>query len=283
MPDPERLMKTIRRAAELFRATPGRRGMVVYLDDSAEDALIAGDLHGNIAHFQAILDRARLDRHPRRHLVLQEVVHGMRRYPNGGCKSHQLLDLVAALKCQYPDRVHLILGNHEIGELTAKSILKAGVRTNEQFRLGVQSAYGEHAERVYESYHELLRSLPLAVRTANRVFMCHSAPEAAYLREKFDVSIFEAESIAALDTTRGSSVYALVWGRDTSAEAAAEFAKRVDADLLVTGHLACPEGYAVPNPTRLVLDCNCFPACYCIAPARRPVSQQDLVAAVQTL
>lgn len=283
MPDPERLIQTIRRAADLFRETPGRRGMVIHLHKSAADVFVAGDLHGNIAHFQTILDRARLDRNPHRHLVLQEVVHGTRRYPDGGCKSHQLLDLVAALKCQYPDRVHLILGNHEIGELTAKAILKAGVRTNELFRKGVQEAYKLASDRVYAAYRELLSALPLALRTPNRIFISHSSPDAKFLGDHFDMSIFDAKSVADLDVGRGSSAYALVWGRDTSEAAAKEFLRRVDCDLNITGHVACPAGFATPNPFRLILDCNCYPGCYCIAGTRKTVTLADLVGGVQTL
>ena len=41
-------------------------------------------------------------------LVLQEVIHGKFRYPDGGDKSHQLLDLVAALRIVEGDRAVLL-------------------------------------------------------------------------------------------------------------------------------------------------------------------------------
>ena len=58
--------------------------------------LVAGDLHGHVENFRQLLIRADLANHPRRHFVLQEVLHGPFLYPGGGEKSHQLLDLVAA-------------------------------------------------------------------------------------------------------------------------------------------------------------------------------------------
>src|SRR5437588_345537 len=106
MPDPVRLLRTLHRAREAFQATPGRRGHWIELT-GADDVLVAGDLHGNLENFRELLHRADLDRQPRRHLVLQELLHGPYSYSAGGDKSHQLLDLVAALKCQYPERVHL--------------------------------------------------------------------------------------------------------------------------------------------------------------------------------
>ena len=113
MPTPERMLTILKRATEFVKATPGRTGHFVELRECSE-VLVAGDLHGHIANFQVILHAADLAKHPQRHLVLQEVVHSAFRYPMGGDKSHQLLDLFAALKCQYPNRVHYILGNHEL-------------------------------------------------------------------------------------------------------------------------------------------------------------------------
>src|SRR5262245_17386473 len=108
MPDPQRLLRTLNQATRFFRSTPGRRGRLVRLTDAAE-VFVAGDLHGHVENFRSILQKAELAKHPRRHLVLQELIHGPYRYPTGGDKSHQLLDLLAALKCQYPERVHMLL------------------------------------------------------------------------------------------------------------------------------------------------------------------------------
>jgi hypothetical protein len=263
--------------------TSGRSGTVVQLDASAEDVLVAGDLHGNIANFQALLDRARLDRNPRRHLVLQELVHGESRYVNGGCKSHQLVDLVSALKCQYPDRVHLILGNHELAELLNKPILKAGVRTNDLFRQGIEVAYGADSGQVSVAYQELFRALPLAIRTHNRVFLSHSFPEATDLDDGFDATIFASKSIAEINEGQSASLHDLVWGRDGDEQTARRFALLVNADLLVTGHMPCLEGFRNPNPFQLILDCSRFPACYCLFPNQRPVTLADLLAGVRTL
>src|SRR5947209_6550944 len=119
MPDPIRHLTTLRRAVVAFRSTPGRRGRVGYLED-VDEVLVAGDLHGNLENFKTVLQRAELAAHPRRHLVLQEVVHGPHRYPAGGDKSHQLLDLLAALKCQFPRQVHFLMGNHELAQWTGK-------------------------------------------------------------------------------------------------------------------------------------------------------------------
>ena len=56
MPPPERILPILRRAATLARATPGRSGYLVRLQDCTE-VLVAGDLHGHVANFDAIAGR----------------------------------------------------------------------------------------------------------------------------------------------------------------------------------------------------------------------------------
>src|SRR5207244_10253355 len=155
MPDPDRLLQTLRRAAQAFRDTPGRRGRLVVPQD-VEEVLVAGDLHGNLENFRLLLQKGDLAQKPRRHLVLQELIHGPFHYAGGaGDKSHQLLDLAAALKCQYPRQVHLLLGNHELAQWTERWIMKGDLDLNQAFRAGVDTAYGARAADIYAAYREL--------------------------------------------------------------------------------------------------------------------------------
>ncbi|RMF88719.1 MAG: hypothetical protein D6741_18745, partial [Planctomycetota bacterium] len=115
----EQVLQSLKAATEANLATPGRSGNVVELTpELADEVVVTGDLHGHRRNFNAIRRYAALDQHPKRHLVLQEVCHGGPTYPaNGGCMSHMMLEDVAKLKAQYPDRVHFILGNHELAEM----------------------------------------------------------------------------------------------------------------------------------------------------------------------
>ena len=130
--------------------------------------MVVGDLHGNIPAFRRFLDLAALEANPGRHLVFQELVHGRRMYPDdAGDRSHQLVDVVCALKCQYPDRVHLILGNHELAQWQAQRIGKGDEDYNEMFRLGVDAAYGPRAADIYtDQVHHA--ALPASEPNASR-------------------------------------------------------------------------------------------------------------------
>jgi hypothetical protein len=278
MPDPTLLLQTLHRAVEHFRATPGRRGRLVQLPEAAE-VLVAGDLHGNVENFRLLLQKADLGRQPQRHLVLQEVIHGPHRYPTGGDKSHQLVDLLAALKCQHPQRVHFLLGNHELSQWTERRIAKDDLDLNDQFRAGVDTAYGEHGAAIYAAYLELFAVVPVALRTGNRIFLCHSTPYARRL-EAFDLAALERDEIVESDILPGGAIHSLVWGRDTSGPTAAAFLAKVDCNLLITGHIPSENGYELPNDRQLILDSLGSPAAYCLFPTDRPLTQADLVAGV---
>jgi hypothetical protein len=281
MPDPERLLRTVRQAAAAFRLTRGRQGRLVELPD-AGDVLVGGDLHGNVENFRGLLQRADLAGHPRRHFVLQELIHGPLLYSAGGDRSHQLLDLLAALKCQHPERVHLLLGNHELAQWKERTIYKTDVDLNAQFRQGVGTAYGARAAEVYAAYLELFAAVPLAVRTPNRIFLSHSLPGAARLSH-FDPDIIKQQDPDPSAWQISGALYALVWGRDHSPATVNAFLEKMGADLLITGHIPCERGYAVPNSRQIILDCVGTPAGYCLFPADRALTQEQLVACIATL
>ena len=91
--------------------------------------------------------------------------------------SHAMLEDVAGLKAKYPQRVHFILGNHELAELTDYPIQKNKQMLNLLFRLGLQQMYGPAADKVRDAFREFLRSCPLALRLPCGVFITHTLPE----------------------------------------------------------------------------------------------------------
>jgi hypothetical protein len=281
MPDAERLLRTLHEAAAAFRSTPGRTGGVVSLPEACE-VLIGGDLHGSLNNFRALLKKADLDAHAQRHLVLQEIIHSRYFYPLGGDKSHQLLDLTAALKCQYPDRVHYLLGNHELAQWQGQLIAKGDVDYNGVFLEGIQSAYGSKAEAIYDSYLGIFAVANLAMRTANRIFMSHSMPSARHL-ESFSLADLERDERRPEDLAWGGPVHSLVWGRDTRLATAEAFLASVDADLLITGHIPCEHGFETPNERQIILDSMGPQAGFCLFPTDRILTIEELIGCVGIL
>ncbi len=74
MPDPEKLLKTIRRAYRVgCTQHPGRVGGVITLDSATEVLRSSAYPHGNIPAFRKVLDTVADTANPGRHLVLQEL------------------------------------------------------------------------------------------------------------------------------------------------------------------------------------------------------------------
>jgi len=109
------------------------------------------------------------------------------------------------------------------------------------------------------------------------VFVSHTLIPGRHL-PLFDPARLEAEKYEPKELEPGGVVYGMLWGRDTSAETAEAFLRKVDADLLVTGHIPADDGYTVPNDRQVTVDCSGSPGGYVLFPADRPVTHQDLVA-----
>jgi hypothetical protein len=279
----ENILSVFAEAATANRNTPGREGNVIVLTpELAEEVMITGDLHGHRRNFNLIRRVAGVETAVHRHLLLQEACHGGVLYPqNGGCMSHVVLEDIARLKVRYPNRVHFILGNHELAEMADYPIQKNKQMLNMLFRMGLQQMYGEAAESVREAILTFLKSCPLALRLPGGVFVSHSIPDHVDTRA-FDTSVFQRE-MDPLDFYERGEIFRLVWGRDYRAENAEAFARLVDARILLNGHEPCPEGFCVPNPYQIILDCCGEKAAYVVLRPDEDLSQAQVIQRIQRL
>lgn len=262
-------------ATKANRKTPGRRGSVVHIGpDEADEVFIIGDLHGNRANFNKTIKFADLTNNPRRHLVLQEVIHGGPAYEGGGCMSHMLLEDVAKLKMQFPDRVHFLLSNHELSECMKVSLNKGGISQNHAFAVGLDYNYGPAAERIANLYKDFILSCPLALRLKNGVFISHTLPDKPSLK-KFDPKVLTRE-LSNEDVLIGGSAHAMVWGREHDNEFVGKFAKLFKSNIFIHGHEPTPLGHQSPNEYQIILDAS-GPECWCvILPIDHPLTLAEV-------
>lgn len=195
--------------------------------------------------------------------------------------SHLLLEDIARLIVEFPGRVHFLLGNHELAELTDFPISKGACMLNVQFRRGIEHFYGAQAERVRAAYLELLRSCPLALRLSSGVFICHSLPDHLD-KQPFDPAVFE-RTLEENDLGPDGPVFRLLWGRDYRPQNADAFTQLVGATLLIHGHEPCQDGYACPNMRQIILDCSRRPACCLLVPIAERADREQLVRSIQKL
>lgn len=264
----------MKKAARLNLEDPFRKGAVIHLPDRGE-AFFTGDLHGHKDNLNRLIEIADLETFLDRHLILQEVVHNIQFGLIDRDISFRVLERVAQLKIDYPDRVHIILGNHELSELTGKKIIKENHMLNRMFAEGIKSTYGEAAREIKLAYNTFFKSLPLAVRTPNAIFHSHSTPTLRHI-QGFDPRVFQLEG-EVTEKRMNNHIERLVWGRDFSQEAADAFAEMVQAEILIVGHEACAKGFKVPNTRHVILDCKDEAASYVIVPLAVPLTHNDVV------
>ena len=287
----DRVVRTFEEAAHANVRTPCRQGNVIELTTAvADDVLVTADLHGHRVNFEKLCAIADLQHQPCRHLIMQEVCHGGPLYPSQhGCLSHTMLEDVAQLKVDYPDRFHFLLSNHELAEVTDYPIMKANKLLNLMFRGGLQTMYGSAADRVREAATRFLRCCPLAVRLCcplavrlpHGVFISHSAPEKLD-EQPFDDTVFQ-RPLTPADIQQGGDVFRMVWGRDFRQENARRFAEIVAADVLIHGHEPCQRGFKTPNDIQIILDsCNRHGS-YVMLPVGEKLTQGQIVERITRL
>lgn len=237
------------RAAAASLGSTLRRGSAIHLPATGR-LLVAGDLHDHGLNFQRLVKLAALDSGEDHRLVLHEIVHG-RRLINGMDLSVRLLARIASLQAALPSQVFVMLGNHELSQFQGTGILKNSTNVVELFNQGVEFLYADEAPRVSEAMNRYLRSLALAIRCANGVFVSHSLPSPRMM-ETFDPAIVDRLPTEA-DLAMNGSAYQLVWGRKQSQEVADDLGDEWDADLFLMGHQPADMGHERLGRNMLVL------------------------------
>ena len=272
MADPFEAMQILSQAARTVRTDPLREGNVLALPAEA-DVVFSGDLHGHRRNFQKLVTFADLAGHPSRHVIIHELIHGPLDADQADTSAELLVEAADWL-LEFPQRVHMLMGNHDQAELTGTPTSREGRDCGKPWKAGLAKLYGEHAARVEAGIHLLLRGLPLAARSPNRILMCHSIPEARRA-DLFDPEVL-VRPLTEADLTRPGPAYLLMWGRDFSQENADRVAGLLDCDLLLVGHVACEQGYATPNERMLVLAADHNAGCFVTFNASTPYRLSDL-------
>lgn len=228
-----------------------RQNQVVYLPGEGE-VFMTGDLHDHRRNLDKLIKAADLGNNPNRHIVLHELIHGDRFDENGADGSWQTLYRAAELKCDHPSQVHFLLANHDLAQIHGEGIMKAGTSVCEAFSAGLKRDFGQRTTSVSVAISEFLLSLPLAIRTGNNLFFCHSIPGDVDI-PNFDYTVFDRQLTGADYRRRTGPVYQLIWGRQQTPAAVEQFADSLGVSVIVTGHQPQDMGYAVNGNRHLIL------------------------------
>jgi hypothetical protein len=230
---PDKITELLNKGMEANHADKFRRGNLICLP-SHGSLVITGDIHGHRRNFERIVAFSDLAHNPETHIILQEIIHGGPEDEKGGCLSYKLLFDVVHYKIRYPDRVHIIMGNHDTAFISNTDVMKNGKEMNVSMRAALDREFMGASETVKLVIKQFLFSQPLAVKCPNRMFISHSLPGDRY-GDKFDHRIFERQ-LRINDIIKPGSAYLLTWGRNHSQQLLNKMSKVLDADIFVLGH-----------------------------------------------
>lgn len=247
----EATLDLFRSAAEAMRGSACRTGSVVRLPRRGT-LLITGDLHDQLDHWYRILHLAQLEASPDQHVLLQELIHGDRMV-NGLDFSYRMLARVAELVLAHPDQVHVVIGNHELAQMTRRAVSKGAGNSVERFDGALEWVYGDEAETVADAINKFILAMPLAVQTESGLMCSHSLPSVDRM-SAFEPDVFDRELQPADYEGTGSSVYLLTWGRVHEDEQLESFAEQLGVKTFCIGHQSVREGVRRDGPRLLVIN-----------------------------
>ncbi|MDG2199783.1 MAG: metallophosphoesterase [Phycisphaerales bacterium] len=246
--NPEATVELFTSAGQAMHEAAHRSGSIVRLPRHGR-LLVSGDLHDHLDHWYRIQHLAKLPESPEHHVVVQELIHGDRLL-NGMDFSYRMLARVAELVLAHPDQVHVVLGNHELSQLTRRAVSKGAGNSVALFQDAVDWVYGDDAQAVTEAIETFIAAMPLAVRTESGLLCTHSLP-AVDRMGAFEPEILERPLRPADYEGSGSSIYMLTWGRRHEDTQLDMLAKRWGVTTFCIGHQSVPEGIRQDGP-RLV-------------------------------
>ncbi len=240
----------LKKGVEANNADAFRKGNLIALPADGS-AILTGDIHGHRRNFERIVTFADLDHNPKRHVVLQEIIHGGPEDAEGGCLSYKLLFDVIRYKVAFPDRVHVIMGNHDTAFINSSEVMKNGKEMNRAMSSAVEREFGSAGAEIILKIKQFLFSQPLAVRSQNRIWISHSLP-GNHAADKFDPAIID-RPLKVNDIVRPGSAYLLTWGRRHSQSLLDKMAEAFDVDNFVLGHQRQEQGWSRAGDNLIII------------------------------
>ena len=250
MIDAQQAISTLRQAAALNRESELLCGSVLEFPNYGQ-VVMTGDLHGHRRNFTKLQRFCCLAHTPARHVIIHELIHEEAVTYDDVDSSYELLIDTARWKCEHPDQVHFLMGNHELAQLTGHEIAKNGRIVTYEYERAVHAAYPEQGREVLLAMAEFMRSFALAGRTATGIFLSHSLPGPREL-PAFDPTVF-SRTPTDEDLTDFGSAYLLVWGRYQTEKELIAFSGMVGAEWFICGHQPQEEGYGVLHDRMIIL------------------------------
>lgn len=195
-------------------------------------ALVITDIHGNLTDFKKFMHIwDEYEDIKNNHLILTgDFIHAM------GLENDKSVEILEYVKFLWENisNIHVLLGNHEWSTISNKSLFKAGINQTYNFDTLLKDKFGEeNCKEKLQEYIEFFKKLPVAVRTANGIFISHAGPP---------TNIKSVDEIANITHDGYNSdnrpFFELMWNRSTDYDnnQLKDFLKVVNCKMMIVGH-----------------------------------------------
>lgn len=277
---PQTIIDLLNKGVQANNADKFRRGSLIHLP-AAGSLIVGGDIHGHRRNFERIVAFADLASNPQTHVILQEIIHGGPQDAKGGCLSYKLLFDVVRYKVNFPDRVHIIMGNHDTTFINNAEVMKDGKEMNRAMRQALEREFQQARDDIILAIKRFLLSQPLAVRCDNRIWLSHSLPSDR-LVGKFDREVFDRQ-LETDDCEKPGSVYLLTWGRKHSQALLDKMAKLFDVDTFVLGHQPQKQGWCQAGKNLIIIASDHNHGCLLQFDPAKSYTVEELIALILPL
>lgn len=278
--DVDHVCETFYAAGDENRLSSLRQAQVVTLPSDGE-VWMTGDIHDHRNNFNKLITAADLPNNPKRHLVLHELIHGDHYDATGAEDSWKILHQAAELKNDFPNQVHFLLANHDLAQIHGEGIMKHGTGVCEAFNAGVKRDFPDGGTMVTVAITEYLLTLPLAIRCPNGLWFSHSLPTDEQI-PNFDYTVFQREALLPEDYRRRTGpIYQLIWGRKMTPSGVAQFAEKVGAEKIITGHQPQESGYLANGEQHLIIASDHNQGVFLPIDLSRSYTMEELLASTQ--
>jgi len=154
-------------------------------------------------------------------------------------------------KLSFPDRVHIIMGNHDTAFINDSEVMKEGKEMNRAMCQALEREFQQASTDIKLAIRQFLFSQPLAVRCDNRIWLSHSLPS-DHFADKFDPQILDRQ-LKISDCEKPGSAYLLTWGRRHSQALLDKMAKLFDVDIFILGHQPQQQGWCQAGKNLIII------------------------------
>ncbi|MGZ7108633.1 MAG: metallophosphoesterase [Methanobacterium sp.] len=191
-------------------------------------ALIITDLHGNVKDYNIFMDIWEDFKSNNNHLIITgDFIQNCDRKD----KSIEILDSII-YNFKNNSNFHVLLGNHEWSVITGGPIFKAGENLSVKFENLLKKKFDDKWEQKLESYKEFFKTLPVAVKTMNKVFISHAGPPNSIR------SVDDIINITKSGYLNNEKLFEILWNRykNYSKDDISSFLKKVGCNVMIVGH-----------------------------------------------